>query len=188
MIQQDRVLNIAEQLFLAEGIRSVTMDVIAKRLFVSKKTIYKLFRDKNDLVIAIVIRKTNGWKVQISEVIKQEDSVFDAMAKLTNYSQATFLNFNRLVIEDLKKYHAEAWRIFQDFKNVFVVGTIESLLARGKVQGCLRTDLNESIISRMRLSQLEITFNQEIYPLDKFDRTNVKEELLNLFHIGIILN
>ena len=187
MIQQNKILDIAAQLFSASGIRNVTMDVIAKHLSVSKKTIYKLFRDKNGLVTAMMLRKVDRWKEQISEIINRKYNVIVLMIKLADYSHDTFLNFNGVIIEDMKKYYAEAWSLYQNFKTVFVIDIIESLLAKGKARGYFRPDLDEGIISRMWLRQLEMTVDLEIYPTEKFSRTKVKEELLNLCYIGIIL-
>ena len=47
---QQRIINTAESMFFRFGIRSVTMDDIAKELGISKKTIYHYFTDKDDLV------------------------------------------------------------------------------------------------------------------------------------------
>jgi AcrR family transcriptional regulator len=57
MSQIDRIIEGGEELFLTAGIKSVTMDDIAKHLGMSKKTIYQFFKDKNELVIALVKKK-----------------------------------------------------------------------------------------------------------------------------------
>jgi AcrR family transcriptional regulator len=55
--QTERIIQGGEELFLQAGIKSVTMDDIAKHLGMSKKTIYHFFSDKNELVIALVKKK-----------------------------------------------------------------------------------------------------------------------------------
>ena len=47
---QQRIIDTAESMFFRFGIRSVTMDDIAKELGISKKTIYHYFADKDNLV------------------------------------------------------------------------------------------------------------------------------------------
>ena len=49
MIAVDRIIEGGEELFLKAGIKSVTMDDIARHLGISKKTIYHFFKDKNEL-------------------------------------------------------------------------------------------------------------------------------------------
>ncbi len=57
MSQIDRIILGGEELFLKAGIKSVTMDDIARHLGMSKKTIYQFFKDKNELVVALVKKK-----------------------------------------------------------------------------------------------------------------------------------
>jgi AcrR family transcriptional regulator len=54
MSQEERIIKGALDLFLQAGIKSVTMDDIARHLGMSKKTIYQFFGDKNELVVALV--------------------------------------------------------------------------------------------------------------------------------------
>ena len=55
--QIDRVIEGAGELFLQAGIKSVTMDDIAKHLGMSKKTIYHFFSDKNELVMSLINKR-----------------------------------------------------------------------------------------------------------------------------------
>ena len=52
-----RVIDAAMKAFAEKGIRSVTMDDVAHILSMSKRTLYQLFADKQDLLLACVKRK-----------------------------------------------------------------------------------------------------------------------------------
>lgn len=49
---KDRILDAANRLFYAEGIRAVSVDAIAAQAGITKKTLYYHFRSKDDLVEA----------------------------------------------------------------------------------------------------------------------------------------
>lgn len=49
---RNRILDAANRLFYAEGIRAVSVDAVAERAGVTKKTLYYHFRSKDDLVAA----------------------------------------------------------------------------------------------------------------------------------------
>ena len=51
---QQRIIDTAESMFFRFGIRSVTMDDIAKELGISKKTIYQNFEDKDEIVFQMM--------------------------------------------------------------------------------------------------------------------------------------
>ena len=72
----DKILHILEQvrrLYYRYGIKSVTMDDVAKHLNISKKTLYQYFADKEDLVRNIVELEYNNRKKCFQEIIKRKD-------------------------------------------------------------------------------------------------------------------
>ena len=56
---QQRIIKQATRMFLCNGIKSVTMDMIASQLGISKRTLYENFKKKNELLLAWKVRK---WK------------------------------------------------------------------------------------------------------------------------------
>lgn len=65
-----QVISVAAEMFHQQGIRSVTMDDIAHRLCMSKRTLYQIFADKESLLLACVIQHEE-------EVIKQLEKVYN---------------------------------------------------------------------------------------------------------------
>ena len=51
-IMRDKILEKSGEMFLTLGFKSVTMDDIARELGISKKTLYKYFSNKANLVAA----------------------------------------------------------------------------------------------------------------------------------------
>src|ERR1700759_1524117 len=131
MVQTDRIIQGGEELFLKAGIKSVTMDDIAKHLGMSKKTIYQFFSDKNELVVALVKKKLQEDEDQMGDIIKQSGNVIEKMHNIMKCADEIFSMINPIVIHDLQKYHAEAWKQFQDFKSGVLMHTLEELLIEG---------------------------------------------------------
>ena len=82
MTQIDRIIQGGEDLFLKAGIKSVTMDDIAKHLGMSKKTIYQFFKDKNELVIALVSKKLRQDEDDMCDIINQSGNVIEKMINM----------------------------------------------------------------------------------------------------------
>jgi len=59
---QDRILEIATELFLAEGYGETTIELVAKRARISKRTFYHRFSDKAALFGAVVHRIVDGLR------------------------------------------------------------------------------------------------------------------------------
>ena len=185
MSQIERIIQGGEELFLKAGVRSVTMDDIARNLGMSKKTIYQFFKDKNELVMALVKKKLQEDENQMSEIIRKSGNVIEEMINMMKCSEDIFSRINPIVIHDLQKYHQEAWRQFQNFKSEVLIHTLEELLAKGIKQGYIRPDIDVKIIARMRVNQVELGFNTTIFPVSEFNIWKVQQQFHEHFNYGI---
>src|SRR5476649_1155989 len=185
MSQIERIISGGEELFLKAGIKSVTMDDIAKHLGMSKKTIYQFFKDKNELVLALVTKKLQDDENQMSAIIDQSGNVIEEMINMMKCSEEIFSRINPIVIHDLQKYHPDAWKQFQNFKSGVLVHTLEELLTKGIKQGYIRPDIDVKILARMRVSQVEMGFNTTLFPVAEFSTWKVQYQFLEHFNYGI---
>jgi AcrR family transcriptional regulator len=185
MVQIERIIQGAEELFLTAGIKSVTMDDIARHLGMSKKTIYQFFKDKNELVIGLVKKKLKDDEDQMCAIISQSGNVIEEMINMMKCSEEIFSRINPIVIHDMQKYHPQAWAQFQNFKADVLVRTLEELLTKGMKQGYIRPDIDVKIIARMRVSQVELGFNIKLFPVSEFSTWKVQYQFLEHFNYGI---
>jgi len=185
MVQTDRIIQGGEELFLKAGIKSVTMDDIARHLGMSKKTIYQFFKDKNELVIGLVEKKLKDDEDQLNAIISQSGNVIEEMINMMKCSEDIFSKINPIVIHDMQKYHPDAWKKFQDFKSGVLISTLERLLSKGISQGYIRPDIDVKILARMRVHQFELGFNTTIFPVAEFNIWKVQYQFLEHFNYGI---
>lgn len=185
MVQIERIIQGGEDLFLKAGIKSVTMDDIAKHIGMSKKTIYQFFKDKNELVIALVKKKLQEDEDQMCDIISKSGNVIEEMINMMKCSEEIFSRINPIVIHDMQKYHPEAWHEFQNFKSAVIIHTMEELLTKGIKQGYIRPDVDVKIMARMRVNQVEMGFNTSIFPVAEFSIWKVQYQLLEHFNYGI---
>jgi AcrR family transcriptional regulator len=185
MSQIERIIQGGEDLFLKAGIKSVTMDDIAKHLGMSKKTIYQFFKDKNDLVIALVAKKLKEDEEQMEAIISKSANVIDEMINMMKCSEDIFSRINPIVVHDMQKYHPDAWAQFQKFKAEVIVSTLEKLLTKGIKQGYIRPDIDVKILARMRVAQVELGFNTTEFPINEFNPWKVQVQFLEHFNYGI---
>ncbi|MEX8548482.1 MAG: TetR/AcrR family transcriptional regulator [Mucilaginibacter sp.] len=183
--QLDRIIQGGNELFLQAGIKSVTMDDIAKHLGMSKKTIYHYFNDKNELVIALVKKKLDEDECQMKLIIQSSVNVIEEMINMMKCSEEIFSRINPVVIHDMQKYHPEAWGEFQKFKSDVLIKTLEELLTKGMEQGFIRPDLDVKILAKMRVQQVEMGFNHTIFPVAHFSTWKVQYQLLEHFNYGV---
>jgi TetR/AcrR family transcriptional regulator, cholesterol catabolism regulator len=185
MEMKDRIKQKADELFRSYGIRSVTMDEIANRLGVSKKTIYQSFADKDALVDEVVVdllaynqHCCNKDRANATNAVHE---VFLAMEMV----KEMFQNMNPVILYDMERNHPNTFQKFLQHKNKFLLQVIKENIERGKKEELYREDINTEVIARVRLETMMLPFNQEIFPKSKFNFVDLEEHLIEHFLFGV---
>ncbi len=185
MEAEDRIIQSATELFYRFGIRSITMDDVAKHLSMSKKTLYQHFSDKNDLVMKCCRFDLDNRACSFEAIAGEASDPVEELIKWMDYMESKFAAVNPYLFYDMQKYHPRAWNLFTEFKENHLMSMIEDNLKKGITMGLYRTDINIPVIARLRMEQVEMGFNKNIYPHDKFKVSEVQVALLSHFLHGI---
>ncbi len=172
-------------LFIKYGTKSITMDDIARELSMSKKTIYQHFSDKEDIVRAFVNQFVELQRKHMYEAQSNSENVIDELLKNTEHMKLMLNSMNPSLVFDLKKYHPKCWNVFVDFKSNSVYDFICETIKRGITEGYFRKEINPQILSKMRMEQIELAFNTEIFPVPEFNASNVHIAFFEHFIYGI---
>jgi AcrR family transcriptional regulator len=182
---KDRILEKAHDMFMRYGIRSVSMDDIAAQLGMSKKTLYQYFSDKDELVEGVITIKVNGMQTECTDCKKQsKDAVHEIFITMENIVEQ-LRNMNPMVLNDLEKFHFKAYQKFLEHKNKFLLKIIEDNIRRGIKEELYRAEVNIDILSKFRLGSMLIAFDQQIFPLGKYNLADVTKEILEHFVYGM---
>jgi AcrR family transcriptional regulator len=182
----EKIIESAEGLFLKYGIKSVTMDDIARDLAISKKTIYQFFKDKTEIVVKVAQSHMEREKDQIEEIHNRSANIIEELIMMTRCMKENHMKTNPSVFVDLRKYYKKGWQVYLDYKNKVFYKSILSSLKRGIAEGVFRSDINVEILATMRLELIQLSFNDDIFPRDRFDFTDVHQQLSEHFIYGIL--
>ncbi len=185
MEMRDRIKQKTDELFRSYGIKSVTMDEIATRLGVSKKTIYHSFADKDQLVDEVIgdliIHTQNCCNKDKAKATDAIHEMFLAMEMV----QQMFENMNPVILYDIERNHPATFQKFLQHKNKFLLQVIKENIERGKKEELYRPDINTDVIARVRLETMMLPFNQEIFPKNKFNLVDLERKLIEHFLFGV---
>jgi AcrR family transcriptional regulator len=151
MDNKTRIITESKALFLKLGIRSVSMDDIASQLGISKKTIYQLFADKDELVDHIIEADIQQIQTDCNKCCETSNDAIDEIFKTMEMIVAQFRNMNPVVIFDLQKYHHRSFEKFMHHRNTFLLDIITKNLEKGVKEGLYRENIKINILSRFRL-------------------------------------
>jgi AcrR family transcriptional regulator len=182
---KNRILNHAQQLFMRNGIKSVSMDDIATDMAMSKKTLYKWFENKDQIVLAVISQHLTGVQGDCAVVASKAADAVEEMLLLSKWADEQFADVHPSIFNDMKKYHPTAWELFKSHKNSFILDQITQNLRRGMAEGLFRADLDVEVLARLNLAQIEMAFDSELYPAAQFSPVRVNRVFDEHFLLGV---
>ena len=185
METKERILTATHELFMKYGIRSISMDDIAKHLAISKKTIYQAYKDKDELVHELMKEKLKEDEKDFKELEKESANVIEEFFNIMKHMGKVISQVNPSVFYDLQKHHPKTWNLFKEFKENCILKMVEEALMRGTKEGLIRQDINVKILSRLRMEQIEMGFNASVFPPDKFRILDVQLSMIDHFLHGV---
>ncbi len=185
MDNREKILFAAYELFFRYGIKSVTMDDIAKHLSISKKTIYLSFQDKDEVVHTLMEQVLLKDQADFITIAKNTSNVVEEVFVMMKKMNGILNTINPNIFYDLKKYHPKTWSLFHKFRMEFVVNCVVVSLEKGKKDGLVRLDINSNILAKLRGEEIEMGFNPAVFPIDKFKILDVQIAFVEHFLYGI---
>ena len=185
MDNKERLIDQAKHLFMRLGIRSVSMDDIATNLGISKKTLYQLVSDKDELVECVVQSQIEHMEAETQCSCDQAENAVEEIFKNMQMAAAQYSKINPMVMFDLQKYHFNAFAKFTAHKNSFMLSVISKNLIRGIEEGLYRPDINIDILAKFRLESMMMSFNLDLFPPEKYNTLEVTLILIEHFLYGL---
>lgn len=144
MEQVRKVIDTAWGMFKRFGVRSVSMDDVAREMSMSKKTLYRCFRDKNELITKTMDHDLELIESGVEKILQEEKNPVRQVINIAQFVSSYLKEINPSMIYDLQKYHPDIYAHFISYRqNTFlnkVLGNIEA----GIEQGLYRKDLEKT--------------------------------------------
>lgn len=181
-----RILQASAELFARRGIKGVSMDDIATHLSMSKKTLYKWFENKDQIVSAVITDHLTGAQGECQQIIGDAQNAVDEMVQMMNWAEKQFSNTNPNALHDLRKYYPAAWALFSTHKHSYILNQIRENMRRGVREGLYRADLDVEVLARLRLAQIDVLFDPDLFPPDQFGHGRVQMACHEHFLLGMV--
>ena len=180
-----RLLDEAAKVFWTYGIKSVTMDDMAARLGISKKTLYQHVKDKNDLVEKVLQCITERQQCAIDAVLGKGHNAIDELFDISAQLALQLKGIHPSIHFDLEKYHPEAFRKLMDGKRAEIYSCQVAYLERGIGVGVYRDSFNIAMIATIYIARFDMVFDGGLFPPERFNLNEVIWELFRYHVRGI---
>ncbi|MFM7639024.1 MAG: TetR/AcrR family transcriptional regulator [Bacteroidota bacterium] len=162
-----RVQSTAQRLFSRFGVKSVTMDDVAKEISISKKTLYKCFRDKESLVLSTVESHLRENEAAIEKIINTEPNAIEQFHLIAMYLMSNQRKMSPSMLYDLKKYHPKSFELLEKHRSKNIVRHLLFNMELGQKSGLYHHDFHPEIIARsFSMLSFQVFDNEELNSLN----------------------
>lgn len=156
---KEKVACVAAEAFMRKGIKNVKMDDIAATLSISKRTLYELYSDKEELLLEVVKLHREEMKKYMMMIASKAENVLEIIMNFYIKTTEDFRTTNILFFEDIKKY-PRVTQYLEEGRKENAASTI-AFYRKGVEQGIFREEVNYDIVQEMIHGQMDTLIHSE---------------------------
>lgn len=179
------IIKATALLFKKYGIRSISMDDVAREMGISKKTLYQYVENKTDLVKKVLDEHLCHYCSKKNSEEGKNLNAIDVLLEVSKDVNKNFKEFKPTVTYDLQKYYPDLFRSFIDRKRDVLFEDVKNNIQQGIDEGIYRDDLHVELIARLYLKKLENIHDPEFIVSNKFTFKNLFEVMFESHIRGI---
>lgn len=175
---KDKILQAAIKEFRSKGIKAVKMDDIAAQLSISKRTLYELYANKEDLLLEGTKKSFAERRQECMQQTVGNMSAMDVLIQELRTKMEEFRTTNPLFYSDIEHYPRliEFLRQEKNANHTLVV----QFLKQGEEEGYFCKGLDYEFIADLLDEQGHLIMSRKLYR-----NRSMQEVLFNTLHIAV---
>jgi AcrR family transcriptional regulator len=185
MEEKERILIYAEEKFLKEGFYKTSMDEIASGMGISKKTIYKFFESKDDLLNSIVVAFTQRTKNEIESILGKDLHAVEKIVLIAQTLKKLGVRLSDKWLSDIRVHRPEVWKKIEEFRTQMIMKNITIVFEQGINEGYI-IDVPPVIMVTLFTGSVRAIINPEFIMSNNFSASQAVEHTFKILLNGIL--
>jgi len=160
-------------MFRTYGIRAVTMDMLASQLGISKRTIYEVFSDKDELLKGVLKWMVEKQREVMTKIFSESENVIEAIFKMLDLMTDHFHKMSPAFQMDMKRIHIDIQKNREELIDLPYFSNNSDILKRGIKEGVFRDDIDVEITNKCLLEVARMSNDKDVFPPDDFSNKDV---------------
>jgi len=173
------------KLFQRFGIKSVSMDDIARECGISKKTLYESVKDKRELVEKVLGFEFNKESNAPHNVDFEGKNAIDVLFVVYQGAITFFKDFNMSMEYDLQKYYPDLYVVTTKKRREHIYEKMVMNMTQGIKEGSFRDDFNIDIIAKLHVMKIEALMQTDIFEDSNYSIIEIFKELFTHHFMAI---
>lgn len=185
-ILKEEILKTAVELFLTFGFKSVTMDDIAQKMAISKKTIYAHFPTKTKLVEATTFFLLETIDSGIENIKKRDLNAIEELFEIKKFVMHHLKDEKSSPQYQLAKYYPRVYQNVEKDHLKLMCGSISENLEKGIKGGLYRKNIPVEFISKLYFLGMTAIKGSELFSPEEYTMRDLTENYLE-YHLRAIV-
>ena len=156
------MLEQIKELFFEFGIKNLNMDDISRKLGISKKTLYRFVKSKEDLITKLFdFEEIKGIRLS-NEIGNQNVNAIEKLFKVSLMVFEEMKRFNPMIMFELRKYYEQLFNEFHNRKLAQISLAMQVNLKQGIEEGLYRADVNIEAVVALFINYLIEIHNSDM--------------------------
>ncbi len=183
---KERIISSAQERFFALGFSKVTMDELVSQLGISKKTMYKFFASKDELVQAITEWQMIHVASKVKEIVNSPTDFIEKMHNLWTFMGEMYSRMSKQYHDDMRRFRPDLWKRIEEFRHENLIENATKLIDEGIKLGVFRADVNKEILVLMYVSAVHGIINPDVLISHPFSAEEAFKTILRVIFDGIL--
>ncbi len=185
--ETQNIIEAAERLYMRYGIKSVSMDDVARELGISKKTLYKHVANKHELVESTI--KCNGEKdmAMLEQSAVESSDAIDEYLRNSRYFISEMRKVSPTLLYDLKKFYPKVWNQQMVMHADYFMEDLARNIERGIQEGLYREDIKPRVIARIYAQTVLAIADSSLFPAQELSIDRIIHQHA-LYHLNGIVS
>ncbi len=181
-----KILEKATDMFLNYGFKSVTMDDIANKMGISKKTIYAHYANKTSLVKDSTMFMFDVISMGIDNICSLNKNPIEELYEIKKFVMLNLKNEKSSPQYQLQKYYPKVYQLITKKHFEVMQDCVVKNVEQGIALGIYRENINVEFVSRIYFSGANSIKDQQLFPLEQFPVTTLMDDYLEYHLRGIV--
>lgn len=186
--QKDRMLSAIREIIFRDkkDFDTITVIDICKKAKVSRKSFYRYYKNKHDLIYDMMIFDLNGFEKLIDDIIKKPVIPVEKLKLLQEQFLKTFSeDFTQNVIDHFRFQAPQFWEInLKRCKEI--VDKFYKVVEEGIQAGSFRKDINPHMVIFLLYCSCDSDLAQKYIPERHYSQPVIIKEIFNIILKGIL--
>jgi AcrR family transcriptional regulator len=184
-VEKERILKVADKLFRENGLYKTSMDELAAHLQVSKKTIYKYFPSKDNLVKEITKFWLNSSTERIDLIVRSKTDMITKFVKLLEDYSCDLSRVSDKWMKDFQVHYPDIWKTVEDFRAEKIFHFARKLFKQGLKEKYV-VNVPTEIVIASHIASMRAIINPQFLMENNFSMTEALRYVFEMQLNGIL--